>query len=128
MVDEIQKLEIKNKEEGEKEGLYPVLQAEIEIYKRSKTGKRSFIRNHMKSIFLFAFDVTPNIRNKADWLIQLKKLYEDDAEKNIEQSLENAMVAGTSESQSTSPSTETETTSHNENTSWLYHRCTDAIK
>ena len=29
MVDEIQKLDIKNKSEGEREGLYPVLQAEI---------------------------------------------------------------------------------------------------
>ena len=64
-----------------------MLQAEIEIYKRSKTGKRSFIRNHMKSIFLFAFDVTPKSGKKADWLIQLKKLDEDDAEKHIEQSL-----------------------------------------
>ena len=38
------------------------------------------------------------------------------------------MVDGSAESQSTSPSTETATTSHNENTSWLYHRCTDTIK
>ena len=69
MVDKIQKSEIKNKSEGEKEGLYPVLQAEIEIYKRVKTGKRYSTKNHMKAIFLFAFDVTPKSGKKADWLI-----------------------------------------------------------
>ena len=62
-----------------------MLQEAIEMYKCGETGKRDFTKNHMKSIFLFAFDVTPNIRKKADWLIQLKKLYEDDAEKNIKQ-------------------------------------------
>ena len=64
----------------------------------------------MNTIFLFDFDVT----QKADWLIQLKKLDEDDAEKNIEQSLEKAMVAGAAASQSAEPSTATSTTSHNE--------------
>ena len=98
------------------------------MYKRGKTGKIGFTKNHMKAIFLFAFDVTPKSGKKADWLIQLKKLDEDDAEKNIEQSLEKAMVAGATESQSTAPSTATSTTSHNENASCFYHRCTDAIK
>ena len=98
------------------------------MYKRGKTGKRDFKNNHMKAIFLFAFDVTPKSGKKADWLIQLKKLDEDDAKKNIEQSLAKAMVAGSEASQSTAPSTATATTSHNENKSWIYHRCTDAIK
>ena len=38
------------------------------------------------------------------------------------------MVAGAAASQSAAPSTSTSNTSHNENASWLYHRCTDAIK
>ena len=105
MVDEIQRLEIKNKREGEKEGQYPVIQVAIEMYKCGDNGKRDFTKNQMKEIFLLAFDVTPKSEMKADWMIQLKKLDEDDTEKNIEQSLENAMVAGTSESQSTSTST-----------------------
>ena len=68
----------------------------------------------MKEIFLFAFDVTPKSGKKAGWLIQLKNLDEDDAKKNIEQSLEKAMVAGAAASQSAEPSTATSTTSHNE--------------
>ena len=76
----------------------------------------------MKAIILFAFDVTPKSGNKADWLIQLKKLDEDDAKKKIEQSLEKAMVDGAAASKSTEPSKATATTSHNENVSWLYHR------
>ena len=51
------------------------------MYKRGKTGKKDFTKNHMKAIFLFAFDVTPKSGKKADWLIQLKKSDEDDAEK-----------------------------------------------
>ena len=58
----------------------------------------------------------------------MKKLDEDDAEKNIEQSLAKATVDGSAASQSATLSRATATTSHNENTSWLYHRCTDAIK
>ena len=38
-------------------------------------------------------------------MIQLKKLDEDDTEKNIEQSLAKAMVAGTAASKLTEPST-----------------------
>ena len=48
--------------------------------------------------------------------------------KNIEQSLANAMVAGSTASQPTAPSTATSNTSHNENASWLYHCCIEAIK
>ena len=83
MVDGIQKLEIKNKSYGEKEGLYPILQEAIEMYTRDKTGQIYFTKNHMKAIFLFSFDVTPKNGKKADWLIQLEKLDEDDTEKNI---------------------------------------------
>ena len=66
MVDEIQKLEIKNKTEGDKEGLYPVLQAAIEMYKRGETSKRDFTIKHTKEIFLLAFDVTPKSGKKAE--------------------------------------------------------------
>ena len=48
-----------------------MLQAAIEIYKRGKTGKRYFINNNMKAIFLFAFDITPKSGKKADWLSHL---------------------------------------------------------
>ena len=98
------------------------------MYKHGKTGNRYFIKCNMKAIFLFAFDVTPKNGKKADCQIQLKKLDEDDADKNIEQSLANAMVAGATASQPTAPSTATLTTSHNENAYWFYHCCTDAIR
>ena len=68
MVDKIQKLEIKKKSEGEKEGLHPVLQASIIMCRCGETGNRYFTKNHMKD-FLFAFYVTPKSRKKEDWLI-----------------------------------------------------------
>ena len=80
------------------------------MYKRVETGKRYFTKNHMKAILLFAFDVNPKSGKKADWLIQLKKLDEDDTEKNIEQSLAKAMVAGAVASKLVAPSTSTATT------------------
>ena len=54
------------------------------MYKRDKNSKRDLTKNHMKAIFLFAFDVTPKSGKKVGCLIRLKKSYEDDAEKNIE--------------------------------------------
>ena len=51
------------------------------MYKRGKTGKRYFTKNNMKAILLFAFYVTQKSGKKADCLIQLKKLDEDDANK-----------------------------------------------
>ena len=52
--------------------MYPVLQAEIEMYKCDETDKRYFTKNHIKAIFLFVFDVTPKSGKRADWLNQLK--------------------------------------------------------
>ena len=56
-----------------------MLQEAIEMYKCGDTGKKYFTNNHIKAIFMFAFDVTPKSVNKEYWLIQFKKLYEYDA-------------------------------------------------
>ena len=54
------------------------------MYKCGNTGKKYFSNNHMKEIFLFDFDVTPKSGKKAYCMIHLKKLDEDDVDKNIE--------------------------------------------
>ena len=73
----------------------------------------------MGAIFLFAFDVTPKSGKKVDLMIQLRKLDDYDADKNIKQSLAKVMVAVAEASKLTVPYIETATTSHNENLSWL---------
>ena len=77
------------------------------MYKHGETGKRYFSKNHMKAIFRFDFDLTPKSGKRADWLIQLKNLDKDDSDRNIEQSLAKAMVAGAAASKLTAPSTAT---------------------
>jgi hypothetical protein len=99
--------------------LSPLLSEVIVMYKANETSKRDFTKDHIKSILLTVFGITPpnsgSLSSKSEWLKLLQQQDKDNSG-NID-----SPVAANATADLATPATQSNTNIH-----WLYQQCQQA--
>jgi hypothetical protein len=117
--EEIQKSSALEKELAKMDNLSPLLSEAIVMYKANETSKRGFTKDHIKSILLTVFGITPPnsrpLSSKSEWLKILQQQDKDNSGK-----IDSPVAANATADLATSA------TPSNTNIHWLYQQCQQA--
>jgi hypothetical protein len=117
--EEIRKRSALKKELAEMDKLSPLLSEAIVMYKANETSRRGFTKDHIKSILLTVFGITPPnsepLSSKSEWL-KLSQLQDKDNPGKID-----SPVAANATADMATPATQSNTNIH-----WLYQQCQQA--
>ncbi len=101
------------------DNLSPLLSEAIVMYKANETSKRGFTKDHIKSILLTVFGITPPnsrpLSSKSEWLKILQQQDKDNSGK-----IDSPVAANATADLATSA------TPSNTNIHWLYQQCQQA--